>query len=50
MNKMKKKRKYQMSTENAHKLLPLVVALEYQLKRAEETRKEIAKLKLKVLV
>lgn len=49
MTKSKKKRKYTYSTDNLQKLLALTAALDYELKKAEKIRKEISKLKLRIL-
>lgn len=42
-------RKYKYTDEDIHKLIALTTALQYELKKAEEIRKQISKLRLRKL-
>lgn len=43
-----KKKLFKMDTSNIHELIALTSALNYQLRNAEETRKKIVRLSLKL--
>ncbi len=43
------KRRYKYTDEDMHKLIALTTALQYELRKAEEIRKQISKLRLRKL-